>query len=39
LLVFVDLILLPDVNLVPLRSLTALAAAAVLIYGFIWEIE
>jgi hypothetical protein len=39
LLVFVDIILLPDINLVPFRSLTALAATAVLLYGFIWEIE
>jgi hypothetical protein len=39
LLVFVDLILLPDINLVPLRSVTALGAIGVLLYGFIWEIE
>ena len=39
LLVFVDIIVLPDVDLVPLRSLTALLAVAILLYGFIWEIE
>ena len=39
LLVFIDIILLPDMNLVPFRSLTALAAISLLIYGFIWEIE
>lgn len=39
LLVFVDIILLPDLDLVPWRSLTALLAVAVLLYGFIWEIE
>jgi hypothetical protein len=39
LLVFIDIILLPDFDLVPYRSLAALAATALLIYGFIWEIE
>ena len=39
LLVFVDIILLPDLDLVPFRSLTALGAGALLLYGFIWEIE
>ncbi|MGD9616749.1 MAG: DUF5985 family protein [Alphaproteobacteria bacterium] len=39
LLVFLDIIVLPDFNLVPLRSLTALGAVALLLYGFIWEIE
>ena len=39
LLVFVDIIVLPNVDLVPLRSLTALLAVAILLYGFIWEIE
>ena len=36
---FVDIILLPDLNLIPFRSITALAAMAILLYGFIWEIE
>jgi hypothetical protein len=39
LLVFIDIILLPELNLVPFRSITALAATSLLIYGFIWEIE
>jgi hypothetical protein len=39
LLVFVDIILLPQVDLLPLRQLTALGAVALLLYGFIWEIE
>lgn len=38
LLVFVDLVVLPvEVDLVPLRNLTSLAAVGVLLYGFIWE--
>ena len=39
LLVFVDIIVLPDVDLSPWRSLTSLAAVSALVYGFIWEIE
>jgi hypothetical protein len=39
LLVFIDIIVLPEVNLTALRSLTQLAAVSVLLYGFIWEIE
>lgn len=39
LLVFVDIILLPGVDLTPWRSLTALIAITTLLYGFIWEIE
>jgi hypothetical protein len=38
-LVFVDIVLLPDLDLTVLRLLTALAAIGVLLYGFIWEIE
>jgi hypothetical protein len=38
LLVFIDLILLPaEVDLLPLRNLTQLAAIGVLLYGFVWE--
>ena len=38
LLVVIDLILLPaEVDLLPLRNLTSLAAIGVLLYGFIWE--
>lgn len=39
LLVFIDIILLPDVDLSLARSLTSLAAVAVLLYGFVWELE
>ena len=39
LLVFIDIIVLPDVNLTAWRTLTSLAAVSVLIYGFIWEVE
>jgi hypothetical protein len=39
LLVFLDIIVLPDFNLTVLRSLTSLAAVSVLLYGFVWEIE
>ena len=36
---FADAVLFPDVNLVPLRHLSSLAAIAVLLYGFVWEAE
>jgi Family of unknown function (DUF5985) len=39
LLVFIDIVLLPDIDLAQLRLATLLAAVAVLLYGFIWEIE
>jgi hypothetical protein len=39
LLVFVDIIVLPEVSLTAFRSLTSLAAVSVLLYGFVWEIE
>jgi uncharacterized protein DUF5985 len=39
LLLFIDIVLLPDISLLPLRHATALAAAALLIYGFIWETD
>lgn len=39
LLVLVDLVILPDIDLSPARSLTALAAGCVMLYGFIWEVE
>ena len=38
-LVVVDLLVLPQTDLVPLRQLAALAAIGALIYGFIWEVE
>ena len=33
----VDILVLPTIDLTVLRLLTALAAIAVLIYGFVWE--
>jgi hypothetical protein len=37
LLVFVDLVLLPQVDLYPLRLMTAAASMLILLYGLIWE--
>jgi len=34
-----DLVLFPSVNLLPARDVSALAAAALLLYGFVWEID
>ena len=39
LMLVLDLMVLPDVNLMPLRYATSLGAVAVLLYGFIWEVE
>ena len=39
LLVAVDLLVLPSVNLLIFRQLAALAAVGVLLFGFIWEAE
>ncbi len=39
LLLVLDMVLLPDVPLAALRHATALGAVAVLLYGFIWEVE
>jgi uncharacterized membrane protein YqjE len=39
LLLFVDVVLLPDLDLRPLRVLTNFAGVAVLLYGFIWEVD
>jgi hypothetical protein len=39
LLVIIDLLLLPNIDLSLARSLTALAAGCVLLYGFVWEVE
>jgi hypothetical protein len=38
-LIFVDLVLLPDVDLYLLRLITAAVAMLVLMYGLIWEGE
>ncbi len=37
--VLMDMIVIPDMNLLPFRYLAALTAVCVLIYGFIWEVE
>ena len=37
--VVVDIVVLPSLDLVPLRRLASLAAVAVLLFGFIWETE
>jgi hypothetical protein len=39
LLVFIDIILLPEIDLTAARSLTSLAAVCTLLYGFVWEID
>lgn len=38
-LVFIDIVLLPNVDLLPLREAVNLAAVGVLLFGFIWESE
>jgi hypothetical protein len=38
-LVVADILTPPITNLLPFRQLAALGAVAVLIYGFIWEVE
>jgi hypothetical protein len=37
--VVLDLIVLPDLYLLPARALSSLAAVSVLLYGFIWETD
>jgi hypothetical protein len=37
--VVIDILVLPQVNLLPLRHLASLAAISVLIVGFIWEAD
>lgn len=39
LLLFVDIIVLPNISLIAWRELTALVAVATLLYGFVWETE
>ncbi len=39
LLVFVDIVVLPKVDLSSLRLATSLVAVSVLLYGFVWEID
>jgi Family of unknown function (DUF5985) len=38
-LLFIDIVLLPNISLLPLRHASALAAAALLIYGFTFETD
>ena len=38
-LLFADLVLLPTVDLLPLRDISAFAAVALLLYGFVWEVD
>jgi hypothetical protein len=38
-LLFIDLVLVPDTDLGLFRSLTALAAVSLLVYGLIWDAE
>lgn len=38
-LVVADLLILPDINLLPYRQLAALAAIGVLLFGFIWDAD
>ena len=39
LLVFVDIIILPDIDLTLWRAACAFVAVGALLYGFVWEIE
>lgn len=39
LLLFVDIVLLPNTDLRPLRASVAFIGVAILLYAFIWEIE
>lgn len=37
--VILDILVLPEVDLAPVRTLTSLAAVCVLLFGFIWDRE
>ena len=37
--VVIDLLVLPSIDLLPARRLASLSAVAVLLFGFIWEME
>jgi hypothetical protein len=39
LLLFIDIVILPDTDLLPLRDLSALTAVGLLLYGFVWELD
>lgn len=36
---FLDTVILPDIDLLLIRQFSALGALAVLLYGFIWEVD
>ncbi len=36
---FIDVVIFPNANLLPVRHLSTLAAVSVLLYGFIWEAD
>ncbi|OYD82885.1 DUF5985 family protein [Azospirillum brasilense] len=36
---FLDMVVLPDIDLLPVRTLTALGGLSVLLYGFIWDAD
>lgn len=39
LLVFIDLVMIPDINLYPIRLWTAAIATLLLVFGLVWESE
>ena len=39
LLLFVDIVLLPNISLLPLRHLSALTAVGLFLYGFVWDAD
>jgi hypothetical protein len=39
LLLFLDLVVFIEIDMVPFRALSSFAAVAVLLFGFIWEID
>ncbi|HUK57805.1 MAG TPA: DUF5985 family protein [Stellaceae bacterium] len=38
-LLFIDIVLLPDVSLLPLRHVSSLVAVGLFLYGFVWETD
>ncbi|WP_448203878.1 DUF5985 family protein [Azospirillum sp. sgz302134] len=39
LLLFIDVVVLPNIDLLPYRTLTALGGVGALLYGFVWDAE
>ena len=39
LLLVIDVLLLPTVDLVPLRQVASLSAVTILIFGFVWDVD